>query len=356
MTLKINHQKLLQTLISAGASHALPVKATKAQVDKVWIEAQANPWFFEVNEHGTLVDPDIPEPHVWGDVFDITTSETTDIKSLIREIQACPPLSAHMDGALDDEIESIKEDLDSDYSKSSEEKKSLKEKISTLKRFCDEYEEPWQDWIELEGKNGIAKFNALIEDWLTDPIDWTQSDHFPMRSGPRGVALGFFEDQEYALLDALGVVIVDGEHPGSSYYAAELRNDIDDANVTAERLGLPFRFKKHVVPADDKPAAPPWQPSKLALAIFGPDNLDALRQADHTIQKHMASFGQAPLTGEAAAIVNNFILSLPKVTGYIAGMSRGMKGLKLRQSVKLFAEQRGRFPDADELEKIWNAI
>jgi hypothetical protein len=43
---------------------------------------------------------------------------------------------------------------------------------------------------------------------------------------------------------ALGVVIVEGEHPGSSYYAAELRNDIDSANETATELELPFRFKQ----------------------------------------------------------------------------------------------------------------
>lgn len=244
MTLEINRRSFLQALIAAGASYVLPAKATKAQVDKIWGEAQNNPWFFDVNEHGTLVDAGTPEPQVWADVFDITVSETNDIKSLIREIQACPPLSSYMDRALNDEIESLEDALDGDVRESSKEQKALKKKIKALKYFRDEYEESWQDWLELEGKKGIAKFNELIEDWLANPIDWMQSDHFPVRSGPQGVALGFFEDQEYALLDALGVVIVDGEHPGSSYYAAELRNDIDAANTAAAKLGLPFRFKR----------------------------------------------------------------------------------------------------------------
>ncbi len=354
MTFEINRRAFLQALIAAGASYTLPVKATKAQVDKVWAAAQANPWFFDVNDHGTLVDADIPEPKVWADVFDITTSESNDIESLIREIQSCPPLSSYMDRVLENEIESLEEELDEDELETSKEQKALLKKIEALKEFRDENEEPWIDWIELEGKSGIAKFNELIDDWLTDPIDWMQSEFFPVRSGPQGAALGFFEDQEYDLLDALGVVIVDGEHPGSSYYAAELRNGIEDANAVAESLGLPFRFRRYVEPADNTPM-PPWQPSKLALAIHGPDNLDVLREADQALQKHMESFGQAPLTGEAAAIVNRFIFNLPTVTSYVAGMGRGMKALNLRRGVKVFLERRGRMPDADELARLWDA-
>ena len=44
-------------------------------------------------------------------------------------------------------------------------------------------------------------------------------------------------------LDALGVEIIEGEHPGSSYYAAELRQDVDYANQVAREMGLEFRFR-----------------------------------------------------------------------------------------------------------------
>ena len=37
--------------------------------------------------------------------------------------------------------------------------------------------------------------------------------------------------------------MVEGEHPGSTYYAAELRKPVHEANATAEDLGLPFRFR-----------------------------------------------------------------------------------------------------------------
>ncbi len=43
--------------------------------------------------------------------------------------------------------------------------------------------------------------------------------------------------------DELGVVVAEGEHPGNTYYAAELRKSVYEANATAEALGLPFRFR-----------------------------------------------------------------------------------------------------------------
>ena len=244
MSLEINRRSFLQALIAAGASYALPANATKMQVDKIWTQAQANPWFFEVNDYGTLVDADIAEPQVWADVFDSTFSDSTNVKDLNREIERCPPLTSYINRALEDEIENLEADLVGYAPTRLKEQKTLLKKIETLKEFRDEYDEPWRDWIELEGENGLAKFNELIDDWLGEPVDWMQSEFFPARSGPQGAALGFFQDQPYELLDALGVVVIEGEHPGSSYYAAELRNEIDEANGAAEQLGLPFRFKK----------------------------------------------------------------------------------------------------------------
>jgi hypothetical protein len=244
MTIEINRRAFLQSLVLAGASYVLPAKATKAQVDKIWSDAQLNPWYFEVDDYGTLVDADINEPQVWADVFDITTSGNNKIKNLISEIEGCPPLSSYLNRALEDEIESLEEDLEHEESENSKEQKALLKKIGKLREFRDEYDEPWVDWIELEGENGISKFNKLIDEWLSEPVDWMQSEFFPARSGPQGAALGFFQDQPYEVLDALGVVVVEGEHPGSTYYAAELKSDIDDANNAAIAAGIPVRFKK----------------------------------------------------------------------------------------------------------------
>ena len=175
MTFEINRRAFLQALIAAGASYTLPVKATKAQVDKVWAAAQANPWFFDVNDHGTLVDADIPEPKVWADVFDITTSESNDIESLIREIQSCPPLSSYMDRVLENEIESLEEELDED-GHSNFDYSCLKQKFPQLKdcrRFCPSSEMlscisqilltkkcPGLDELQLLKRRGLGKLSV----------------------------------------------------------------------------------------------------------------------------------------------------------------------------------------------------
>jgi hypothetical protein len=43
--------------------------------------------------------------------------------------------------------------------------------------------------------------------------------------------------------DLFNIVIVEGCHPGSSYYAAELHMDVAAANELAMEEGLPIRFE-----------------------------------------------------------------------------------------------------------------
>jgi hypothetical protein len=97
--------------------------------------------------------------------------------------------------------------------------------------------------VLLEGHAGLPRFVREVEDWLSSPIKGEDYQWFPIRSGAQGQAMAFFESMDNETLDALGVVIIEGEHPGSSYYAAELRQPIDAANEMAEAMALPFRFK-----------------------------------------------------------------------------------------------------------------
>lgn len=46
------------------------------------------------------------------------------------------------------------------------------------------------------------------------------------------------------ILKALGVVIVDGEYPGSTYSAAQLRKSVTEANDVAQLLELEIRFSQ----------------------------------------------------------------------------------------------------------------
>lgn len=244
MNLNINRRKFLEALIAAGASYYLPAAATAAQIDQIWAEAQADPWIFEVDKYGTLIKTGVVEPEVWEDIFDyIVTTEFTDPEAIIREVDGCYPLAAYLNEQLESEILELEGCLDIDPSALTDADAALQVKVNTLKNFRKDCDEQWRDWVEMEGKEGAAKFKELVDFWLSKSIDWMQVDEIPAYSGAQGAAFGFFEDQPVELLRAIGVVIVDGEHPGSTYVAAELRTDIGVANDVAERLGLPFRFK-----------------------------------------------------------------------------------------------------------------
>ncbi len=116
---------------------------------------------------------------------------------------------------------------------------AIQSQIDTL----EQYDECWISLFERGGDQQLAEFVRKIDEWLKEPIDWSQSEWFGNRTA-QGGALEFFRDQPRELLEQLGVVVIEGEHPGSSYYAAELREDIDKANEVAAALKLPFRFKK----------------------------------------------------------------------------------------------------------------
>lgn len=57
-------------------------------------------------------------------------------------------------------------------------------------------------------------------------------------------AWAFFELVDAEVTDALGIDIISGEHPGSTYYAAQLRDDLDAANAVAAEMGLLYRFER----------------------------------------------------------------------------------------------------------------
>ena len=82
-----------------------------------------------------------------------------------------------------------------------------------------------------------------IEKWFNSAPDWSfEDDYLPHTGTAQGAAMDFFQSMDSDRMDAQGVVIVEGEHPGSSYYAAELRVGIAKANSAAQEAGIAVRF------------------------------------------------------------------------------------------------------------------
>ena len=90
----------------------------------------------------------------------------------------------------------------------------------------------FEEWVSSE-----------IEKWFESPPDWAfEDDYLPQSGTAQGAAMEFFQSMDVDQLETLGVEVVEGEHPGSTYYAAELRNDIDQANRAAQQAGISVRF------------------------------------------------------------------------------------------------------------------
>ncbi|MEY3253374.1 MAG: hypothetical protein RL227_2347 [Pseudomonadota bacterium] len=234
----INRRGFLQSLIALGAAIALPEKATRAQVDAVWEQVLKDPWFFEVNDAGTIVEPDGQEPRVNSDVYDIWVAHLKTPEDLIDEVDRYAELRGHFQSLAADELEDVELQLDSETLP-----KLQRRRLLTLRAALQDDDDGWQAWVRLGGLQALPRFKGEVDQWLDSSVNWGQSDFWPRGWSSQGRALTFFQQLDGDIVDALGVVIIEGEHPGSSYYAAELRMAIPEANEAAELLGLPFRFR-----------------------------------------------------------------------------------------------------------------
>jgi hypothetical protein len=241
----MNRRQFLGSLIALGASVALPApvaQATDEQINEAWARLQQAPWYFEVSEFGTIVDPSIAEPQVRRDVFRVSTDWIATPQGLIREVDRCIPLCVRFQELTAQAVEDIQDRL---YNEELDER-TLR-RLERLEVVLGDEDDGWQAWVRREGKRDLPRLVKAVEDWLDEPIEWGEIDWFPYDWGDQGHALGFFEALDGETLDALGVEIVMGACPGSTYYAAELPGSIEAANAVAERLGLPFRFRSATI-------------------------------------------------------------------------------------------------------------
>jgi hypothetical protein len=173
---------------------------------------------FLVDESGTISDP-VELRSTNADFYDLEDFQT--IETLIDAIEFCPPLLNH-------------------FQQLAWEKKEELAETDKLHRALQDDDFGWRNWIIEEGQAGLVWFIEQVEVWLDDPAGEEALEQFS------GVASAkrYFERFDYKTLDGIGVQIVEGQHPGSSYYAAVLRQDIDYVNNIARSLGLTFSFRQ----------------------------------------------------------------------------------------------------------------
>ena len=101
----------------------------------------------------------------------------------------------------------------------------------------------WQSWLNDLSGEAVDELIECANGWLEEDADETDWEVATLRGyTEQGAALSYFRD-DFPCSDLFNIVIVEGDHPGSTYYAAELRMSVEDANLIAEAEGLPIRFE-----------------------------------------------------------------------------------------------------------------
>ncbi|MDE1546921.1 hypothetical protein PTW32_16005 [Dechloromonas agitata] len=214
----MDRRAFLRSLATLGASVCIPLEAlaaaTESAIDAAWKTAIQEPITFYVSTWGTL---SYSQAEIWpqsrGQLLGISrVGNHAELLTLARE-----------QGRIDGLLERAWED------------RTAEDEESTI-------DSDWQTWLAIQPEETIHEFIALANEWIednADEFDWEVANFYGFSA--QGAARSYFAF-EFEYCNDFGIAIVDGDHPGSSYYAAELRMDVHDANVLAEELNLPIRF------------------------------------------------------------------------------------------------------------------
>jgi hypothetical protein len=214
----MNRREFLQSIAAFATSTAFPLDGIatvpESTIDQLWASALDNPAVFYVNEYGALSSDAV-------EIWPATRKELLDYQEVSSREEL---LSSAQDNA------SVADVLESE--------------LSDPDWFAEDESVPddWEEWLKTAADSTIGLLIERVNDWINDTPD--EHDYESADLGGysgRGHALRFFRDDfEYG--DDFDIVVVEGDCPGSSYFAAELRMDVDEANALAKDLGIPIRF------------------------------------------------------------------------------------------------------------------
>ncbi len=217
----INRRQFLKLLVGTGACAVLPFDlqtVSENTVSEVWERLVREPVVFDVSE-STVYAPWGEFPKTYGDVHDLC-GDFTERSELIAAYDSYFDMQSHFYNALED---------------------AASEEGSLAMQLCEklDMDEAVVAWLQ---SAPLPELNRVVDSWRS--ADLPCGYEMPLQSGLMGEAYGFFLRQDASILEPIGIVVVEGEHPGSSYFAAELCIPIEDANYAAAALDIPIRFRE----------------------------------------------------------------------------------------------------------------
>ena len=188
---------------------------------------------FEVGDGGALRPAGFADPETREDIYNVSLTGLRTPADLVYEMDNCQALECEMVSFYESEGD------------------DLEPPPSTRRRRTARpltVEEQTRAWLLKVNRGFFEKILVPhVTQWLRAPWELGEEDDAQLRSGQEA-ALKYFLNMEHASLEVLGVKTIEGEFPGSSYFAAELRRPLAEANRAAEAAGLPVRFVKESPP------------------------------------------------------------------------------------------------------------
>ncbi len=195
--------------------------------------------WFDVDQWNTISYGDYHEPTSNADAFGLSVNEVQSVRDVLNLEMCNQWFAQHAETVWIDQLEDFLNFVDCTDVLTPEQHRFYKRLKRGVPEFCE-----LRAWVKYLPDEWSADFVLRCAGWLSQtPCDSSQegwcASHFPVYS-----AMNFFEWKDRQFLKELGVVIIEGEHPGSSYYAAELRNDIELANAVLEKNACNYRFRR----------------------------------------------------------------------------------------------------------------
>ncbi len=231
--MQINRRSFIKGLIAVSALplalSALPEADLKPTAE-IWKKIEEDPTVFFVRNGYTLDLEDYIPPATRGEAFDFGEYELGSMTGLLDSATQFQPVMWELQRQYADFWSSLSENDEESEQEWPEEAE----------------EETIEQWLDQLSASETDELNSALQAWADSEPDLVneEDEYFSIPASGQNYAFEFFQDYtDQDLLDELGITIVEGDRPGSTYFAAELRTPIEQANEKAIAAGIPIRFK-----------------------------------------------------------------------------------------------------------------
>ena len=221
----MDRRTFLKTLSAlVGSALALPgdlASASDAEVDAAWQQVDGDWQLFKVGPTGTLSDARFNPPTTRRDAYELYFISAFDND----DIERTPSLQYHVEALCGEWLDAHPQ-------------------CAGTAAYEAAAADDWKTWANTLDAEDRRWLDAGIEAWLDEPPDMClEWDELQFDATAQGQAYDYFSNYaDRDMMDALNIVVIEGCCPGSTYYAAELGMDLDEANRLATEQGWPVRF------------------------------------------------------------------------------------------------------------------